>query len=133
MQYQAVLYSSILCSTKLFCAVLFCVILCWSKQFCLVLCSFPLRKEIFCSLQLGSAQYCAVLYRSVLCSDVLCCAVLCCSVQYCVLCFSSLCFCFLEEFLEKEEAEVVEGLLVNWHMGPGTLQVFRYCTLDESR
>ena len=50
-----------------------------------------------------------------------------------MLCVSNLCFFFLEEFLEKEEAEWVEMLLVNWHMGPGTLQVFRYCTLGESR
>ena len=34
-------------------------------------------------------------------------------VQYSMLCFSSICFYFLEEFLEKEEAEGVEGLLVN--------------------
>ena len=49
------------------------------------------------------------------------------------MCFSSLCFCFLEEFLEKEKAEGVEGLLVNWHMVQVLDKVFRYCTLGESR
>ena len=50
-----------------------------------------------------------------------------------MLCFSSLCFCFLEEFLEKEKAEGVEKLLVDWHMVQVLYQVFRYCTLGESR
>ena len=56
-----------------------------------------------------------------------------CTVLYCMLCFSSLCFCFLEEFLEKEKAEGVEKLLVDWHMVQVLNQVFRYCTLGESR
>ena len=50
-----------------------------------------------------------------------------------MLCLSSLCFCFLEEFLEKEKAEGVEKLLVDWHMVQVLYQVFRYCTLGESR
>ena len=50
-----------------------------------------------------------------------------------MLCLSSLCFCFLEEFLEKEKAEGVDKLLVDWHMVQVLNQVFRYCTLGESR
>ena len=50
-----------------------------------------------------------------------------------MLCVSNLCFSFLEEFLEKEEAEGVEELLVNWHMVQVLYQVFRYCTLGKSR
>ena len=55
------------------------------------------------------------------------------TVQYSMLCRSSLCFCFLKEFLEKEKAEGVEKLLVDWHMVQVLNQVFRYCTLGESR
>ena len=49
-----------------------------------------------------------------------------------MLCFSSLYFCFLE-FLEKGKAEGVDKLLVDWHMVQVLYQVFRYCTLGESR
>ena len=47
------------------------------------------------------------------------------SVLYCMVCVSNLCFSFLEEFLEKEEAEGVEELLVNWHMVQVLYQLFR--------
>ena len=51
-----------------------------------------------------------------------------------VLCFSSLCFCFLGAFLEKEQDDGVEGVLVNWHMVFQVLYRMVMCfTLGESR
>ena len=95
--------------------------------------SVRLIQVLYCTVLYCTILYCTVLYCTVLYYTVLYCTVLYCTVLYCMLCLSSLCFCFLEKFLEKGKAEGVEELLVDWHMVQVLNQVFRYCTLCESR